>query len=49
MGVPLEYLVAASFMAAPGGLLFAKIIKPETEQANEDLGADIDGGDDKPC
>ena len=49
MGVPLEYLVAASFMAAPGGLLFAKIIKPETEQANEDLGADIDGGDDKPA
>ncbi|GAM54360.1 nucleoside permease nupC [Vibrio ishigakensis] len=26
MGVPIEYLVAASFMAAPGGLLFAKII-----------------------
>jgi CNT family concentrative nucleoside transporter len=32
MGVPLEYLIAASFMAAPGGLLFAKIIVPETEQ-----------------
>tara|TARA_Y100000589_G_scaffold326368_1_gene365997 strand:+ start:2952 stop:4193 length:1242 start_codon:yes stop_codon:yes gene_type:complete len=31
MGVPLEYLIAASFMAAPGGLLFAKIIMPETE------------------
>ncbi len=31
MGVPLEYLIAASFMAAPGGLLFAKIIVPETE------------------
>ncbi len=31
MGVPLEYLIAASFMAAPGGLLFAKIIKPEIE------------------
>jgi CNT family concentrative nucleoside transporter len=31
MGVPLEYLIAASFMAAPGGLLFAKIIIPETE------------------
>lgn len=30
-GVPIEYLVAASFMAAPGGLLFAKIIIPETE------------------
>lgn len=24
MGVPLPYLIAASFMAAPGGLLFAK-------------------------
>lgn len=32
MGVPVEYLVAASFMAAPGGLLFAKIIMPETEE-----------------
>lgn len=31
MGVPIEYLVAASFMAAPGGLLFAKLIRPETE------------------
>ena len=37
MGVPLEYLVAASFMAAPGGLLFAKIIKPETEKPNENI------------
>ncbi|MGC9493559.1 NupC/NupG family nucleoside CNT transporter [Vibrio genomosp. F10] len=49
MGVPLEYLVAASFMAAPGGLLFAKIIKPETEQAADELGDDIDGGADKPA
>ncbi len=49
MGVPLEYLVAASFMAAPGGLLFAKIIKPETDEPNEELNADIDGGDDKPA
>ncbi len=49
MGVPLEYLVAASFMAAPGGLLFAKIIKPETDAPDEELGADIDGGDDKPA
>ena len=37
MGVPLEYLVAASFMAAPGGLLFAKIIKPETEKPNDNI------------
>ncbi|KJY88800.1 MULTISPECIES: NupC/NupG family nucleoside CNT transporter [Vibrio] len=49
MGVPLEYLVAASFMAAPGGLLFAKIIKPETETPDEKLGTDIDGGEDKPA
>ena len=32
MNVPMEYLLAASFMAAPGGLLFAKIIMPETEE-----------------
>ncbi|MDN2480348.1 NupC/NupG family nucleoside CNT transporter [Vibrio agarivorans] len=49
MGVPLEYLVAASFMAAPGGLLFAKIIKPETDTPNDELGDDIDGGEDKPA
>ena len=33
MGVPLEYLISASFMAAPGGLLFAKLIMPETEKS----------------
>ncbi|MFM2590811.1 NupC/NupG family nucleoside CNT transporter [Vibrio sp. TBV020] len=49
MGVPLEYLVAASFMAAPGGLLFAKIIKPEVDTPDEDLDGNIDGGDDKPA
>ncbi|MED4128065.1 MULTISPECIES: NupC/NupG family nucleoside CNT transporter [Shouchella] len=31
MGIPLEYLIAATFMAAPGGLLMAKMIVPETE------------------
>lgn len=31
MGVPLEYLLAASFMAAPAGLVLAKIMIPETE------------------
>ncbi|MCG2835512.1 NupC/NupG family nucleoside CNT transporter [Photobacterium sp. WH77] len=51
MGVPLEYLIAASFMAAPGGLLFAKIIKPETETPVDQLGVDKDdeGHDDKPA
>ncbi len=37
MGVELKYLLAASFMAAPGGLLMAKIILPETEQTNNEL------------
>jgi CNT family concentrative nucleoside transporter len=31
MGVELKYLIASSFMAAPGGLLMAKLIIPETE------------------
>lgn len=49
MGVPLEYLIAASFMAAPGGLLFAKIIKPETETPIEQLAGDADDEADKPA
>ena len=32
MGVQLNYLIAASFMSAPGGLLFAKLLLPETGQ-----------------
>ena len=35
MGVPLEYLIAASFMAAPGGILFAKLLIPETEKTTD--------------
>jgi CNT family concentrative nucleoside transporter len=31
MGVDLNFLLTASFMAAPGGLLMAKIIMPETD------------------
>jgi CNT family concentrative nucleoside transporter len=31
MGVELKYLITASFMAAPGALMMAKIIVPETE------------------
>ncbi|WP_263079551.1 NupC/NupG family nucleoside CNT transporter [Endozoicomonas sp. Mp262] len=47
MGVELKYLIAASFMAAPGGLLMAKIIKPETETPDD---SDIqDEGDEKPA
>lgn len=38
MGAELKYLLAASFMAAPGGLLMAKIIMPDeqAESAEED-------------
>ena len=38
MGAELKYLLAASFMAAPGGLLMAKIIMPDekSESAQED-------------
>ncbi|WP_394173363.1 NupC/NupG family nucleoside CNT transporter [Thalassotalea litorea] len=37
LGVELKYLIAASFMAAPGGLLMAKLILPETEEPKNDL------------
>ncbi|MBM6616614.1 NupC/NupG family nucleoside CNT transporter [Bacillus suaedaesalsae] len=36
LGVPLEYLLAASFMAAPAGLIMAKLIIPETEKSEVD-------------
>ncbi|MGI9309316.1 MAG: NupC/NupG family nucleoside CNT transporter, partial [Gammaproteobacteria bacterium] len=32
MGVDLKYLITASFMAAPGGLMMAKILMPETDE-----------------
>ncbi|HNP62865.1 MAG TPA: NupC/NupG family nucleoside CNT transporter [Woeseiaceae bacterium] len=35
MGVDLKYLITASFMAAPGGLLIAKIMMPETENLDD--------------
>ena len=33
VGVPLEYLLAASLMAIPGGILFARILSPATEES----------------
>lgn len=32
LGIPLKYLLAPSFMAAPAGLIMAKIMFPETER-----------------
>ncbi|ELZ3990441.1 NupC/NupG family nucleoside CNT transporter [Yersinia enterocolitica] len=50
MGVPLEYLIAASFMAAPGGLLFAKLMVPETEKTRDNVdAATLIAEDDRPA
>ncbi len=50
MGVPMEYLIAASFMAAPGGLLFAKLMVPETEDARDRVNAtDLVAEDERPA
>jgi len=35
LGVEMKHLLAASFMAAPGGLLMAKIIMPERDNVND--------------
>ena len=40
LGIPLEYLLAASFMAAPGALMMAKLIVPETSTPIEPGSAD---------
>lgn len=44
MGIELKYLLAACFMAAPAGLLFAKLLIPETETIdNSKLAEDTEG------
>ena len=40
LGVELKYLIAASFMAAPGGLLMAKLMVPEQQVPNDELQAE---------
>ncbi|MCG9638385.1 NupC/NupG family nucleoside CNT transporter [Vibrio sp. Isolate34] len=47
MGVDIKYLVAAAFMSAPAGLLFAKILYPETETPKE-VELDIYKNEEKP-
>jgi CNT family concentrative nucleoside transporter len=46
MGVEIKYLLAASFMAAPGGLLMAKIIMPETQEFKNEL-TEVNNEEDK--
>lgn len=49
MGIEIRYLVAASFMSAPGGLLMAKMLFPETEPENTaNVSDDMLGQDEKP-
>ena len=46
MGVEIKYLLAASFMAAPGGLLMAKMLLPETAEFKNELN-ELEGKDEK--
>ncbi|KMV29909.1 NupC/NupG family nucleoside CNT transporter [Photobacterium swingsii] len=48
LGVDISYLVAASFMSAPAGLMMAKILVPQTEMVDEENQASDDGEDDEP-
>ncbi|MDJ0906298.1 MAG: NupC/NupG family nucleoside CNT transporter [Woeseiaceae bacterium] len=48
LGVELKYLITASCMAAPGGLLMAKLMIPETEPRQETFDPKNVGETDKP-
>jgi len=48
MGVELKYLITASFMAAPGGLMMAKILIPETVPHDERPEPELVAEEDKP-
>jgi len=37
LGVELKYLIAACFMSAPGALLMAKLMEPETETVDDEM------------
>jgi len=48
MGIDLKYLLTASFMGAPGGLLMAKLMMPETDYRDPNLGGAQFGEDSPP-
>jgi len=48
IGIELKYLIAASFMAAPGGFLMAKLMVPETETPKDTLEENAENEDEKP-
>ncbi len=41
MGIDLKYLITASFMAAPGGLMMAKIMMPEADTPATDIDVEV--------
>ncbi|WP_080159177.1 NupC/NupG family nucleoside CNT transporter [Photobacterium piscicola] len=47
LGVQLKYLIAASFMSAPAGLMMAKLIVPQTEGVHS-MEEEDDGEEDEP-
>ncbi|HEX8057979.1 MAG TPA: nucleoside transporter C-terminal domain-containing protein, partial [Novosphingobium sp.] len=53
MGIRIDYLVAAAFMSAPGGILMAKLIMPDPPGLDLDAGVDAaalhDDGEARPA
>ncbi|MEQ8744867.1 NupC/NupG family nucleoside CNT transporter [Parasphingorhabdus sp.] len=51
MGIRIDYLLAAAFMSAPGGILMAKIIMPDNPEdpAREELAIAVEYEDEKPA
>ena len=47
LGVELEYLITASFMGAPGGLLMAKLLLPETRKEADSFDPRDTGGEER--
>ncbi|WP_220743618.1 NupC/NupG family nucleoside CNT transporter [Shewanella colwelliana] len=48
MGVDVKYVLTAAFMTAPAGLLFAKLMWPETDTPRNDIKRVMDEQEDKP-
>ncbi|MBQ4892055.1 NupC/NupG family nucleoside CNT transporter [Shewanella sp. MMG014] len=48
MGVDIKYVLTAAFMTAPAGLVFAKLMWPETETPRNDIKQVMDEQEDKP-
>jgi CNT family concentrative nucleoside transporter len=53
MGIRIDYLIAAAFMSAPGGILMAKLIMPDDPNVpvndEPDVALDMHGEDEKPA